>query len=591
MPDHSRLWKPVIFLAAALSIAFNVFSLTTVARGWNSHTIGTVGAEWVESQYFDGRHENTIASLTSNSPLLALGAKPGDRVRFDRIGDRRYWDNGGVQVGLTLIRGEQRTHHVVTTVAVPSRPHVQYGSSLWHALTGIANALFGMLLVVRGKDSPALRALVLSFVLSSFNALTTAQPGGAVREFQRILWFLTLAPLNHYLARFALHYTEGLNIRLRAWWVRNWWLAQALTLACFATGAWFALGFDSPFNARLTQVQGVLLNAISMLVLALGYRLVHGATRQRFGWILAGIGLPVLFNIPTFFPGIWLDLPVFSEVCSILGSSLGIVILTYAMLRHRVFDFGLAVSRTLAFTITSLLLIAVFFALERLAHSLIHLDGTNGDALLNGAIAFVMFFTFNRLHHRVEHAVSHLFFKRWKENAQALRDFVRRAGFFTQPESLIKAFGTELTRFSKGAGFAIYRRVTDSSYTQVLASLPEVPAHLEVDDDLVVTLRTERAAVALADTPTSIMGEWAFPMAQGSTLEGFVILGAKPDGGAYRDDECELLLFASTQVGLDLHALRVGTLQKELDQHAARIQELQRECTVLQQALNAVQRP
>jgi len=56
----------------------------------------------------------------------------------------------------------------------------------------------------------------------------------------------------------------------------------------------------------------------------------------------------------------------------------------------------------------------------------------------------------------------------------------------------------------------------------------------------------------------------ALPMIHRGILSGFVVLAPRPDGNLYRPDEIELLEFAVTQVGLDLHALQVDELRREL---------------------------
>ena len=55
--------------------------------------------------------------------------------------------------------------------------------------------------------------------------------------------------------------------------------------------------------------------------------------------------------------------------------------------------------------------------------------------------------------------------------------------------------------------------------------------------------------------------ELAAPTISRNAVTGFVLMGAKPDAGGYRPDEVELIGWATTQVGLDLHALEVEQLQ------------------------------
>ncbi len=53
------------------------------------------------------------------------------------------------------------------------------------------------------------------------------------------------------------------------------------------------------------------------------------------------------------------------------------------------------------------------------------------------------------------------------------------------------------------------------------------------------------------------------PMVTRNTVTGVAILGPKPTGLNYRPDEIELIAWGVRQVGLDLYALRVESLEKE----------------------------
>ena len=51
------------------------------------------------------------------------------------------------------------------------------------------------------------------------------------------------------------------------------------------------------------------------------------------------------------------------------------------------------------------------------------------------------------------------------------------------------------------------------------------------------------------------------PMIYGTDVRGFVLFGSKPEGADFRPDEVELIGWATVQVGLDLHALRIEQLE------------------------------
>jgi len=65
----------------------------------------------------------------------------------------------------------------------------------------------------------------------------------------------------------------------------------------------------------------------------------------------------------------------------------------------------------------------------------------------------------------------------------------------------------------------------------------------------------------LEDTGTSLPARLIAPMVNRNRVIGVALLGAKPDDMDYRPDEIELIDWATRQVGLDLHALKVEQLE------------------------------
>jgi hypothetical protein len=69
------------------------------------------------------------------------------------------------------------------------------------------------------------------------------------------------------------------------------------------------------------------------------------------------------------------------------------------------------------------------------------------------------------------------------------------------------------------------------------------------------------------------------PMVHRNEVIGLTVLGAKPGGLLFRPDEVELVGWATSQVGLDLHSLKVEQLESsEAD--------LLKTVTVLERALS-----
>ena len=311
----------------------------------------------------------------------------------------------------------------------------------------------------------------------------------------------------------------------------------------------------------------------SLVALWRVWLLAVGTERQRIGWVSLCMG------------SIFTTYAVY-VVSSALGYGLagsnwanaldaiqlaGFVALAYAMMRYRLFDVGFAINRTLVFSITSVLLILVFFLTERAAHSFLHFTDSGKSAWFDGAIAFALFFSFNRLHHRVDHLIERVLFGAWHKNATALRHFVTKSAHYTDASDLRLALCQEMERYTGGAEYALYRVGADGQFTRVAATLDDAPATFGANEDVAVSLRASHKDLDLSLMRWAHGGEIALPMMQGAKLDGLVILGRKPSGDNYRPDEIEALAFAVAQTGLILFALRVDELEKqnvEMDQRA-----------------------
>lgn len=80
-----------------------------------------------------------------------------------------------------------------------------------------------------------------------------------------------------------------------------------------------------------------------------------------------------------------------------------------------------------------------------------------------------------------------------------------------------------------------------------------------------LALRESDGPLSADDATVIPDSELALAMRHRGNLDGFVVLGPKPDGDRYRPDECETLAFAVQRVGLDLHALKVAALRTQVE--------------------------
>ncbi len=163
---------------------------------------------------------------------------------------------------------------------------------------------------------------------------------------------------------------------------------------------------------RFAVTQNILLLLILMLGLFFtGYQLLSwrraiGDRREQLKWLSFGAAICIVcagLSIPgeTARSGIW---AVLNDVLSLgfiaLPASIGV-----GILRYRLYEIDRLISRTVAYTIVTGLLIGVYVALVTLAHSVVS-SSSPLDSVFATLIAIALF---DPLRHRVQHAVNRRF--------------------------------------------------------------------------------------------------------------------------------------------------------------------------------------
>ena len=323
---------------------------------------------------------------------------------------------------------------------------------------------------------------------------------------------------------------------------------------------------------------------LSLLVLAAGWREAPAADRPRYQYIVPALLLIVTLQILTplvSLTGEWdpTKNPIVLAV-NVLPL-VGLLLLSYAVLRHRVIDLGFAVNRTLVYATVSAMMLAVFGLTEWAVDHFVPIKGREKNALVDAAIGLIVFLTFHRVRDFVEEGIERLFFNRWHHADAQMRRFVHEGAFFSEPMALSAGFVQALARYSGGAEAALYLR-NATGYERVAGQVSGIAPHLSRDLHPLVKLRAEPKPTEVEDPtlPASIIA----PMMNRTEVIGFAMLGAKPSGEQFRPDEIELIGTATRQIGQDLHALKVERL--ELDGA-----DLRREIVVLRSLVTATSLP
>lgn len=581
-------WKALIAVLALGMFALVAREAVYGGLAMSEHKIGFIGHEQLDrygtAPDGGGTYEVTVETVTVPSPLAEAGVRRGDVLRFKRPLDRWRIFEANERVELTVLRragaGEVSAPIDHTVIALPKEltgvSQVDYWGRLLVSLAALA---FAVLVAFRKPVGFAYRCLALMFLTlsSSFFYSFTFAPAGWLSSLSKGLQLTLYDLILYFYIGFVINYDDYKPTRLRNLLNGAGALFQVLALAGAVCAFGFALKRETPFLQWLTPALLACGVVLALLSLFDGWRNSNGNMRSRHLWLLSALAMgsiPPLLTIPAmrlnrFGMNAWI-------VLFIVGQVAMYVMLLYATLKHRVFDFGYVMSRVAVKSLTNFLLLVVFLLLEWVAESIVKVDFPLGDrrdawAFLIAAIpAIVLYAAMRGVRRRLEHYIAYLLFRRWANNRAKLRNFVAGAGDIDSVQALLAALLAELERFNGGAGTAIYLRRRDGDFELATATLPHVPSGYDSNDELVVALCGDQAPVRGQLLGAGI--DVALPMCRRGALLGFVLLGCKAQGESYRPDEAEVLGWAVGQIGLDLRALHVAQLERdvsELEQRAA----------------------
>ena len=505
--------------------------------------------------------------VTPGGPMAKAGVQEGDELRFEHSYERLRRAEVGETLPFTLDRGGVRSNGQLTIEPTTwnEANRERNFQLLLNALAATVSLLIACFILWRGWGNKT--ALLLGAALIALGSGGILLPPWASAPMLAIpMWsFVAMATaLSSLLIPFAMRMVEENVGPLPRWHWRAATVYLALTIPFYAVFYWNVIG-AAEFGGGIFRANFVPLIAplVSVAYLIVGWRKSEAAVRNRFALIV--------FALLAYLVGVMVIMWNLSQSGALFGGSgwltylnalmLGVIApgtLAYAVLRHKLFDLGFAVNRTLVFgTVSAVLLVGIGLT-EYAVKSLLPKVWTQGSVFISAGLALGVFLIFHRIHHSVEHAIERLFFHKWQVNEAALKRFVAAAGHLEQPEALAGHFSTELARFTGGAAVALYARTAEGHYASATGET------VSADDLALAAMRAELGPIVPAEIGSPLGAALALPMMHQAALAGFVLLGPKPTGEDYRPDEVEMMAWATQQIGLDLQAIRVRELEQSV---------------------------
>lgn len=559
--SHSRAWKALLLGFAAFALIHAAvgiaFSERLLAEG-KSATLAFARGPWTAQGY-------RVVSMRADSPLAAAGVIPGDFLKFDRQADRIRTLSVDETVGLTVTNAQGTRHLEVRPVPRSSE------SSLGRLTTiagWIASALLltvGFLIGWRRADDFAMRMFSASMLAQTPLVFLTLQPPGALQSaLLAVSSYFPLAAFDCFLY-FVLAYV-GL---LRKPWVRRLFIAFVAIDVALATWAIIAAPPSSlPFRQEALTIGRVLAipsAIVCIAALVAGWWRSTGTKRQRLAWLSISMGaVYVVYAAANVIDASYSQRAreafelLSATVISVATAGLG-----YAVLRHRILDFGFAVNRALVYATTSVVLAALFILGAQLANRLLRFEGRADHPVVDAAIAVALALVARQIVRWVDPRVQRIFFRRWHAAAARLQAFRVDRLHDVPSDRLEPELVDALRDYTGTEACALY--IGDESRTlhRRISTMEGAPATIAPESPLANALRGDVRPQRLAEghgTPAVL----ALPLTAHRRLVGAVLMGPKRDGGLYRPDEIAQLAVSAQQVGVELELRRLKRLEAQV---------------------------
>ncbi len=587
-------WRVSLIILSLPAFAFAVW----VSTYWEYGTAAKAGTLAATFSVPDTQLRNTILAMDADSPLARAGARVGDVVSPDHKID---WGNHQLGtdevIGLTLFSGGQSVH--LSLQPIPHKEILAHASAaeIGVSLT-IASGFLGIIIAVlvgwqRG-DSPAMRLFsVLLLIPIGVDVFRQLMPIGAVGDF----YAQAMNPLQFFggyalFVLFSLIYPEDQPLWRHAWVRRVFYVY----FSCFAASTACRLAIQSgvfpgslnslitgAFLAKFGEIMACVSVVASLLPLAYSWSRATGVTRQRLGWIGVCMGsiYATWFLVNLVAAMGWDVSNLTIEIVMMAVALLALAGFAYALLRHRLLDFGFAINRALVFTIISTLLLVLFSITEFAVDKLLHFEGRQKNVVFDALVALAVILSFHRIQHWISHRVDHTFFHHWYEAAEKLRHFLDKAVYVSQIPVLQEKFMRAILEYCDAQGAAFYTLDSSGNHVLQMSTLDLAPEVIDANDNVVIDLKHNGEFVDLRDAEHALTGELAFPMVLRGRLNGIVLLGARVGGNQFRPDQITLLKTAIHRFGLDLESLRVEAMERRAGESEQMAKSLERELEVL----------
>lgn len=287
--------------------------------------------------------------------------------------------------------------------------------------------------------------------------------------------------------------------------------------------------------------------AVGVAALIVRYFAAKTDERNRLQWMLCAFAIAYLPFVAITFSwtrGIVASSPTIINLCQACAV-LAPIALAYTVLKHRLFDIRLVVSRALMYAAMMSLVVGAL-ALVDWAFSR-WLQQSRFATLLELALALLLGVVLTTLHRRIELLLNRVIFRAQALALAGLRRFAHETDLIADPQRLLSQTHDALSSRIECEYVAMYT-ADGGSYALSSPRDPGLPAILAGDDFAVLRVRRWSEPFECDEPSHVLRGGLFVPMSARAQLVGFIVCGPKRDRTHYLPEEVETLAMLSHRV-------------------------------------------
>lgn len=512
-----------------------------------------------------------IEKLNPESPLTLAGAKPGDHLVFDRLGDQTRLLATDDRIGVRWFSANTANKIApAASAGVPLQlqpvPKNLRHAEIWLAITltqfsTTVIALFIIsMLVWRHANSVPMRALAIAMLAIIPDTFIPYLPGGALQDFLSLYVFpIELFVGYVFFTYFCLIFPEDRpHWRLPA--VRQLFYIYTLCFASYTLcHILIKLGIlpwevREWINLRLWRRALAIASVIfSLGALAISWRVSSGITRQRLAWI--GFCMGNIYAI-YLFHNLFRMMDEERALAYFESFNSSIIFLAYgglgyALLKNRLFDFSFAINRFSVYVLLSIGLLTGLAFMQLVVAPQLDLEVRWKTLLFDVVCGSLLLALYKPWRKFSEQLVRTWLYPKWRAQQEALQIALANAPEMQGQSQLVAHYLSAFCAYTGGAHSAIYT-YHEAYCRKIAGDFLDAPEKVYALGGDLARILTSRLPLSLQD----IAGENALliPFTHRGHLTGMLLVGGKPDFNQYRPDEIRTIADTASLLDQDLQA-------------------------------------